>query len=179
MGDPVSIQRALHWGLFCLLATAIVFFALLPLDIEAVTIPGPDVLLLLCLVWMMRRPDYAPAGLIIAITLIADFLFLRPPGLWTLIVLAGTEFIRTREPGWRDTPFLLEWLTASVLITVMSLAHALILAIFVVQQPPFGATLIQVIMTVVFYPIASALLGRAFGIRKRAPGEPDALGHRQ
>lgn len=179
MGDPVTIERWLHWALFLGLATFIVFLGLLPLDLTVQPIPGPDFLLLLCLVWVLRRPDFAPLGLIATIFLIADFLFLRPPGIWTLIVVLGTEFVRNRETGWRDMPYLVEWLTAAGMITAMSLAHSIILAIFVVPQPAFGATLIQMIMTILFYPVASALLGRAFGIRKRAPGEPDALGHRQ
>ncbi|MEL7345552.1 MAG: rod shape-determining protein MreD, partial [Pseudomonadota bacterium] len=157
----------------------IVFVGLLPLDVSTTSIPGPDIILLLCLVWILRRPDYAPVGLIAGVTLIADFLFMRPPGLWTLIVVLGTEFVRTRETGWRDVPYLVEWLMAAILITVMSLAHAIVLAIFIVPQPAIGATLIQIIMTIICYPIASAILGRALGIQKRAPGEPDALGHRQ
>ena len=179
MGDPVSLQRWLHFGLFFGLATVIVFIGLLPLNIGTGVFPGPDVLLLLCMVWVMRRPDFAPVALIAGATLITDFLFMRPPGLWTLIVLFGTEFIRTREAGWRDMPYLVEWLTAGILITVMSLAEMLVLAIFFVPQASLGASLIQMIMTILCYPVASALFGRAFGIHKRAPGEPDALGHRQ
>lgn len=179
MGDPVSLQRWLHWGLFCALASVILFIGILPLDLTTNAIPGPNVLLLLCLVWVLRRPDFAPVGLIALVTLVADFLLMRPPGLWALIVVIGTEFIRTRETGWRDMPYLVEWLTAAIVITVMSLAQIIILAVFVVPQPALGATIIQIMMTVLCYPVASALFGRALGIRKRAPGEPDALGHRQ
>ena len=93
MGDPVTFQRWLHWALFLGLATFITFLGLLPLDLTVRPIPGPDFLLLLCLVWVLRRPDFAPVGLIAAIMLTADFLFMRAPGIWTLIVVLATEFL--------------------------------------------------------------------------------------
>jgi rod shape-determining protein MreD len=49
--------------------------------------------------------------------LLADLLFLRPPGLWAAIVVLGHEFLRNREQGLRDMPFFVEWgLVASLLL---------------------------------------------------------------
>ena len=44
----------------------------------------------------MRRPDFLPVLLIGAVVLLEDLILLRPPGLWTALVILATEFVRAR-----------------------------------------------------------------------------------
>lgn len=170
------------WGhrlTFLGLAAAIGFVQLLPLDLGPGGFPGPDVLLLLALSWVVMRPDYVPVTLLAAVFFLADLLFMRPLGLWTALVILASEFLRVRSFTLRDTPFLLEWLQVAAAITVIFVINTLVLALFAVAQPGLGLTLIRLIATILAYPLVVILAGRAFGLKKIVPGEVDRLGHRQ
>ena len=111
--------------------------------------------------------------------LIDDLLTMRPPGLWALLVLTGTEFLRSRESDFRDLPFMLEWAVTSGVILAIAVINRLVLAILVVPQTGFGLTLLQALSTIAAYPVMVLVSHFAFGLRKAATGEVDALGHRR
>lgn len=177
MIDPMTSRLWMYRILYLLVATAVIFFRLLPLDLSAGRWPGPDLLVVFAFAWVMRRPAYVPVLLVGAIFLTADMLFLRPPGLWAALGVLGLEFLRSREHLSRDLPFLVEWMMVSGVLISMTLAYRLILVIFVVNQPSFGLTLIQLIATLLSYPAAVAISRLVFSVRKIAPGEVDQLGH--
>ncbi|QMU58329.1 MAG: rod shape-determining protein MreD [Boseongicola sp.] len=179
MVEAPNANRWTYHGLFLGLAALIIFAKLLPLHPGPGRVPGPDVLLLVTFAWLMRRPDFVPLVLPLVVFFWADTLFVRPLGLWTALVLVAVEFLRAREASMREQSFLLEWLSVSTVITAMFLANAMILAIFVVEQPSLGSTLIRLLATVLMYPIVVALAARAFGIRKISPGEVDHKGRRR
>jgi len=178
MVDPIAASRLGYRLLYVGLAAAILFIRILPLNAVPVRFPGPDLILCVTLVWVLRRPDYVPALLIVAVFLLDDLLSMRPPGLWTLIVLFGTEFLRSREATLRDIPFALEWLLVGAVIAAMALINGLVLALFLVPQAGTSLTALQVMATVAVYPLVVLATLFVFGLRKAAPGEVDALGHR-
>jgi rod shape-determining protein MreD len=47
-----------------------------------------------------------------------------------------------------------------------------------VDQPTLGLTLLQLIATILAYPLVVAVTVFAFGLRRAAPGEVDDRGHR-
>ena len=53
-----------------------------------------------------------------------------------------------------------------------------LLALFMVPRPPMGVAVLQMGITIFTYPVVVALSHMLFGLRKAAPGEVDALGHR-
>ena len=179
MAETTQAGRWTYCGVFLALASLVVFAKLLPLHPGPGRFPGPDILILMACAWIVRRPDYLPVLLIAFVFLMADVLFMRPPGLWTALAILGLEALRRRSVVLRDSGFLTEWLTVSTVITGMFLANALVLAVFVVDQPGLGLTLIRLITTLLVYPIVVVLAARAVGLRKIAPGEVDRLGHRQ
>lgn len=169
------------WGyrlLFLALCFLIAFGRLLPLDAGPGGWPGPDLILGLIFAWVLRRPAYVPLGLVAAIFLITDVMFMKPLGLWSAIGVLGYEFLRRREPTGRDMAFPLEWMLVAGVILSMTVANALILALFAADQPALGLTLLQMIMTVLAYPAVVLVSSYVFGVRKSAPGEVDRLGHR-
>lgn len=178
MGDAIRTRR-LAWRLiFVAIVTALAFLQLLPLRLGSGGLPGPDLFVLLCFVWVLRRPDYVPVWLVAGVMLLADFLFMRPPGLWAAATVLGVEFLRVREASYRDLPFAAEWTIVGVVLSLMTLGAALTLAIFVVPQPPLGLTLIQLILTIAAYPLVVLVSAFGLGLRRPAPGEVDELGHR-
>jgi penicillin-binding protein 2 len=130
MADPVTSRRLGYRVLWAALIMTAMVALLLPLHPGPGRFPPPDILLLITIAWVLRRPDYVPVGLIAAAFLMADFLFMRPPGLWAALVVLATEYLRAREAGWRDLPFLLEWAIVGAVLGAMTLAHAIAGGVF-------------------------------------------------
>lgn len=178
MAEPLPAGVWPYRALFLGLAALSLFVRLLPLGTSATAWPGPDLLLCLTLAWILRRPDYVPALLIVAVFLIEDMLTLRPPGLWAAIVLLGAEFLRGREPLTRELPFPLEWAMVAAVMLLMMGGNRLVLAITVSPQPGFAASFLQSILTILAYPVIVGFSRLLFGLRKSATGEVDARGRR-
>ncbi|ATX66449.1 rod shape-determining protein MreD [Roseinatronobacter bogoriensis subsp. barguzinensis] len=198
MVERRQTQMLLYVALFLGVAALITFYRLLPLgsyglpqglvgaeDISGEgtgfslrNLPPPDILLCLTLAWVVRRPDLLPAPIIVGYFFIEDILLLRPPGLWALIVLMGSEFLRTRTEQLRGYGFWLEFLLVIGLLLAMFLANRAMLAIVMVPQVPLGLSFAQFLGTVAIYPAVVALSHFVFRLRKPATGEVDALGQR-
>ncbi len=176
MAEPVQSRPWRFWALFAAFAVASLFLRLLPLGSAEAGLPGPDLLLCLVLAWVLRRPDYMPALLIVAVFLLEDLLTLRPPGLWALIVLLGAEFLRGRQPLMRELPFPLEWTVVATVMGAMWLAERLVLGLLVVPMPALGPSLAQLVLTLLAYPLVVLVSHYALRVRKPATGEVDALG---
>ena len=164
--------------LFAALVAGIVFVQLLPLSPGPGGIPGPDIILLIALSWLVMRPEYVPVTLLAGVFLAVDLLLMRPPGLWTALAVLAGEFLRARQPQLRAASFLVEWMLVAALILAMTLANAAILSIFAVPQPGLGLTILRLIFTILCYPIVVILAGRAFGVRKVRAGDQDGFGYR-
>ncbi|PZX48088.1 rod shape-determining protein MreD [Roseinatronobacter thiooxidans] len=198
MVDQRQTQRLMYIALFLGLAALMTFYRLLPLgsyglsqdmagqDVIAgsdagftlANLPAPDFLLCLTLAWVVRRPDLLPAPVIVGYFFIEDILLLRPPGLWALIILMASEYLRSRTEQLRGYGFWLEYLLVAGLLLVMFLANRAMLAIVMVPQVPLGLSLAQFLGTVAVYPVVVAVSHFVFGLRKPATGEVDALGQR-
>ncbi len=170
------------WGhrmIFVAVAAVLIFLHLLPLHPAAAgSLPGPDLLLCLVMAWTMRRPEYLPVWLLAAVMLLEDFLLMRPPGLWTALVVAAAEFIRSRIALTRELNFGVEWLLVACLMLAVFVAYRVIFAIVFLPQPEFGYAVIQVLWSILFYPAVVAVSRYVLDLRKPAMGEVDAYGRR-
>jgi rod shape-determining protein MreD len=178
MAEIIATRRLLWRTVFVAIALLVVFVRLLPLGDGVGGVPGPDLLVAITLAWAARRPDYVPVALVALVMLLADFLFMRPPGLWAAITVLGVEFLRNRESAFRDLPFLVEWGLVAALLLAMTLANAFVLLVLMVDQPTLGLTLMKLIATILAYPLVVAVTVFALGLRRAAPGEVDDMGHR-
>lgn len=177
--------------IFVLLGVAVWFFRLLPLQglgnpdlapgqtgLTSSTWPAPDIMLVITLAWVVRRPDLLPTWLVVGYFFFEDILLLRPPGLWALLVLGATEFLRQRNQSLRGLVFWLEYPLIVALILGMFVLNRMILGIVMVPQAPLGLSLAQFVGTVALYPVAVAFLHFVLGLRKPATGEVDNLGQK-
>ncbi len=178
MVDDIRTSVWLHRGLFLALAIVILFLRLLPLGSLAGDWPGPDLLLCLIFAWTMRRPDYMPVLLIAVVVLLEDLVLMRPPGLWTALVILAAEFIRSRVALTRELTFAVEWLLVAGLMVSLLLAYRMIFAVAFVPQPSFGFALMQTLWSILCYPLVVAASRLAIDLRKPAMGEVDAYGRR-
>jgi rod shape-determining protein MreD len=93
-------------------------------------------------------------------------------------VVLGLEFLRAREAIWRDMPYLFEWMMVSATIISASLGYMVVLALFSVDQPPLGLSLVQIFATIATYPLVELFSSRILGLRRMAPGAVDQLGRK-
>ena len=163
---------------FVLLALVIVFFHLIPLDTVPARWAPPDLLLAFAFAWVLRRPDYVPPALLAAVMLLADLLFQRPPGLLAMLVDLGAEYLKYRTAGLTDASFVGEWIAVALVVTGVTLANRLVLGMMVVPLPAFGLALIQMVLTIVTYPLVALVTQVAMGVRRPAPGDAAAMGGR-
>ena len=178
MADRASTDIWLHRGIFVLIAVVLFFIRLLPLGAQAGHWPGPDLLLCLVIGWVMRRPDYLPVWLIAVVVFVEDMLLMRPPGLWTALVVIVAEFLRGRVALTRELNFAVEWLLASTLMLALLLAYRLAFAATLIPQTSFGFALVQTIGTALCYPVLVIVSQMMLNVHKPATGEVDARGRK-
>lgn len=178
MAEAPTTRRWAYRALFVLVSLVIIGAGLLPLGDGTAHLPGPDLLVVFAYAWALRRPDFVPPLLLALVILLADAFALRPLGLWAALVVLGAEFLRSRQASMRDLPFLLEWALVTVVFLALALACWAIMAIFMVVQPGLGQFLIRAFASALVYPLVVAVTATVFGLRRAAPGEVDALGHR-
>lgn len=163
---------------FVVLAFVVVFFHLLPLRTTTGGWIAPDLLIGFALAWSVRRPDYVPAVLIGLLILLADLLFMRPPGLMAALVVLGAENLKSRVVQLRDSTFAVEWATVAGVMLAILMANRLMLAMVMIPQVPFGMELLQMVMTLLCYPLIVAVSHYVFGVRKTNPHDTDLAGQR-
>ncbi len=164
--------------LYLVLCLILIFILLLPLDILPPSWAGPDLMLALTFAWVVRRPEYVPAALIALVALAMDLLVQRPPGLWAALVVVGAETLRNRVLMLRDLSFAAEWASVASTMILITLGYRILLALFMVDQAPLGLSLMQLISTLLVYPLVALASQSLLGVRKLAPGDLDAMGKR-
>jgi len=163
---------------FALLCAGVMFLHLLPLETRPDYFPAPDIILSLAFCWALRRPEFVPAFLVALIMLLADLLLSRPPGLFAAIALIAVEMLKSRASRLRDMPFSVEWFTASVAIVGVILGHRIVLLVFFVEAFALKTTLVQILLTILCYPVVIGFSWLFFGLKKPTLGEVNALGQR-
>lgn len=164
--------------MFVMIALGLLFVQILPLSSRPLIWAGPDWGLAFTLAYVARRPDFAPTIAIAALFFLMDLLFMRPPGLWSGLVVILSEMIRKRAKGIRNMPFALEWGTVAVGIVAITLLNRAVLMVVMTVQAPLGLTLIQMAMTIIFYPVVVVVAHYVFGVSRPSPGQTDSRGQR-
>ena len=140
---------------------AIVALVVLLQTLPVQSLPHPfapaDVPLAITLAWIMRRPDVMSPILITLAFLFADAILQRPPGLWTLIVLCASIFLRMRTRGRKEVQFLYEWFIISLVIAVSFLVQYFALMFTFLPVPDLQPYLVQVLLGILIYPICKWL----------------------
>jgi rod shape-determining protein MreD len=172
--DNSPTQLWIMRGCFLGLGLLILFFHLLPLDSVPRRWAPPDLLIAFVFAWALRRPDYVPILSIALVMLMADLMFQRPPGLLALLILIGTEYLRLRFAGLKDASFAGEWIAVCIVLVAILVTNRLVLSILAVQQAPLGLTLMQLIMTILVYPLVVLITQLVFGVRALTPSDSEA-----
>lgn len=178
MGDHAALHLWAMRATYVGIALLVIFLSLLPLQTLPRGWAGPDIIVAVTFAWVLRRPEFVPPWLVAMVLLLADLMFHRPPGLWAALVLVGAETLRTRHVGLRDLTFAVEWVSVATTLVAITLGYRVVLAVLIVDQAPLGLSLMQMVMTLLIYPVVVVLSHLLLGVRKPAPGDIDALGGR-
>lgn len=163
MIDPYLLRRILYALGFVLLSSVILFARMLPIATGPGGFPPPDLILCFAFAWMVRRPDYLPVLLVVAVLIVADMLTLSAPFLAPFLALIALEALRSRRVQLADQGFVVEWMLVGAIFMLMMIAERVILGLFLVPQPAFGLSVLETLMSIAFYPVAVIIT--TFGLR--------------
>ena len=111
-------------------------------------------------------PRALPMVLVVFLFLINDILLQQPLGLWTLVVFAISELVRSSRSEVRAMLFLAEWVWFAGRYGAAPAADfALRVALFVPREP-LTLRLPMIVLTIAIYPLAVLFLNLVFGVQK-------------
>ncbi len=146
---------------------AIVLFArLIPLDLMPGRIAPPDILFALLVALLVRRPRALPMVLVVFLFLINDILLQQPLGLWTLVVFAISELVRSSRSEVREMLFLSEWVWFAGLYGAANAADFALRVVLFVPREPLTLLLPAIVFTIAVYPLVVLFLNLVFGVQK-------------
>lgn len=178
MADASSSKVWIGRSVFVILTVGIIFAQILPLDTRPTVWAPPDWLLAVTLVWVARRPDFAPVWIVAAIFLLADLLFQRPPGLWAAMVVILTEMLRARTARIREMPFAMAWGWMAMGVVAITIINRVVQTLVMSVQAPLALSLIQMVMTIIFIPLVVLIAQFIFGVSRPTLGQVDSRGQR-
>ena len=138
---------------YLLIVMLFVLFQTMPIHTSTDQLAMPDIPLVITFAWVMRRPDVMGPILITIAFLFADMILQRPPGLWTLIVLCGSMFLRSRTIYFKEVIFFYEWLMIAVVVIFCFTAHQFLLFLTFLPSHNLALLVKQALFTIILYPI--------------------------
>lgn len=178
MDEVTPFQFWLRRGTYLAFGFLLLLQAIIPLNLEATHIPGPDIFYCVTMAYIIRRPEYAPLWAIILIFFLRDILTMAPLGLGTLFFLIATEIVRSNLQAFREYFFGIEWLWIAVIYGLIIILQNLILSLSVSFTPKIIDLLYQFFFTALAYPVIVLIMRYLFAIDRPAAGKTDARGHR-
>ena len=163
---------------FTALVMVILFFHMLPLQTATGGWIWPDFILAFALAWSVRRPDYVPLVLLAGLFLLADLLLQRPPGLWAVLALVACAQMQQQARTLRDASLATELMSAAAWIVGVGVGYRIVLAVLLVDMPALAPALLQVVVTVIAYPLVVAMTHLFMGVRKATPHDLGSAGVR-
>ena len=163
---------------YIVLMFTIMFLHLLPLNFIPRGLVSPDWMLLFTFAWLLRMPKYVPIGLIAALFLLSDLIFLLPPGLWTALVVVACIRLRSLSGSLRTQTFMMEWFSVAVTTVLFSIGYLFILVIFLYDIGSMDLFFLRLVITILCYPVAVFVSQSMFNVRKPSPRDiDDTLGN--
>lgn len=160
------------------LGLLVVLWSILPFNMNAGTLPPPDILFCFTMAYIIRKPELMPVRSILVVFFLRDVLTQAPLGLFTLSMVLASEAVRTNLQAFRGYSFGKEWMWIGTIFATITILQKLILEITFTQAPDLDELIYQILFTVGIYPVAAGALKFGFGFKRPPPGEFDAFGKR-
>ena len=178
MTETSFTRLAVNRGVFLLAGVLVVAWRIVPFDLSTGRLPWPDIFYGITMAYVVRRPEWAPAWAIFAVFFLRDILTMAPLGLFTLLMILGTEIVRANLQAFREYPFALEWVWIAGIFALITLGQQVVLGLMLADPPALLDQLWLILLTATIYPVIVFVLKYAFGFERPQPGETDAYGNR-
>ncbi len=135
-------------------------------SIEPLRFPGsagltPAFLLMTVFHWALYRPDLLSAPSVFVIGAVYDLVAGGPPGVTAMLLLLARAAVLRYRRWFLDRAFPFIWGGFALLTAVAMLGLWLMHLLLDAQIAGFKAMMFRAVLTIVFFPIASFILGRA------------------
>ncbi|MEL6335479.1 MAG: rod shape-determining protein MreD [Pseudomonadota bacterium] len=159
-------------ALMVALGLAAILLEAAPVGIAPHSLPSPDLLALVVVIFAIRRPDAVPLPVVFVLGLTRDLLTDLPVGAGALALVLTAEAMRLMSANLLRGSLLREGLiTAGVLLATFALPYLLALILFV--QPPYVLAVVrQWVITVACWPAMLVLIRWGCGIRGVGDPQP-------
>lgn len=178
MEDISTFRFWMYRVYFVAIGFVLILWSIIPFDMSAGALPYPDFFYCLTMAYVVRRPEYVPIWTIFLVFFMRDILTQAPLGLFTLLVVMGSEVVRANIQAFREYIFGLEWLWVATIFAVITVVQQVMLALTLSDAPRFVEQLLLILLTVLAYPVIVGVMKFGFGIIRPRPGALDAWGRR-
>ncbi len=177
MAEHITFRsRLLSCLAYTVLMSLLLIIGIIPYEIWPRRFPGPDLMVAITFVWLMRRPERLPTPLVAAVFFIADILLMRPIGLWAMLMVLATEFLRNRHRSVREHAFIVEWALVSGVLFAAALVNATMIWVVFLEAIPLDRAMIHAASTMLAYPLVAATARLALGGAPATTGDGNAKG---
>ena len=130
-------------------------------------IETPDILLCLIFSWVVYDPRSASVWSILALCLLADILWLRPLGLWSMLTLIASELVRHYRLDIIKQSILTQSFYFLIYFCLINAGVQLIYVIGVLKSLDFTVWLKYFLVTCIAFPILNLALVRTIFRREK------------
>ena len=155
----------IRWIFFYFFVLIILIFPLAPINFIPSIIPLPDLLLCFLYAYCIKNPKKNHYFLIIFLSLLADFLWMRAPGLWSLLTLIFIQISSKIFFQKNARSIYFETILFLITMSIMVFLQNIILFLTISTLPTLQLSITYLLLTVVFYPLMSIFL-KIFEIKK-------------
>ena len=155
----MNVKSFAHQVVYFCIGLLIIFFQILPLQTTPQTWSGPNILLVFFAAIVTKRPEFTSSFLVASIFLIDDFFLMRPPGLMSSLTVLGFYFLKRKFQYQEGNSLLFGWGGVTTCLTIILLLYYFISVLLFIPSAGFKLTLMELIVTLVLYPIFSILIG--------------------
>ena len=163
---------------YLVLSFIIISIQILPLPIVEQEILWPDLIFLVTVGWLIRKPNQLSIVTIFMVHLMSDILLLRPIGLWSGISLVIFVFVKWRVSKTKTTfKFGQELIFVMALLSLAIITNLILHYIFNILNPPIIMIFLQMTFTILIYPVIMGFLHYILRVRYGQP-EDTVIGSR-
>jgi len=160
-----NIRPWIYYVKYLLICFFILSFQLLPMRIVHQEVLWPNLMYLVTVGWLIRKPSYLPVILILFAHIISDIVLLKPLGLWSAISLIGYEFLRWRSLSQGRLKLGQELVLVTSVLILLTFLQIGVELIFKIESPPIEMILLQLTFTLLIYPVVIFMLHSILRVR--------------
>ena len=147
------LESALCGTVPLLVTFVLVILCAVPYGVPGLSLVMPLLPLISVYFWAVHRPDLTPAIGHFLIGLLQDILVGTPIGLSAAMFVGIHAAVHYQRPFFHGKTFLVLWFSFALLIAMISLCSYTAVAIYSFLLPPAFPVLLQLLLTIAFYPL--------------------------